>query len=293
MKMGTFIVSAWLAAGALVADARPTIEQAERLLAEGQLARAEEQLRPIVADATVRRNDVELHERALVALGEAVDRAARAAEESAQALLDSGDARPAAAAYERAATIRRGSPYLTLDCLDSFREAETHPAHLHAFLHRVEATLYNEALARAAFAWWLAGDAHAVAAALERPASHPAALERDPVDDLTVRRLAFSARLAELGATLFRQSQFDAASRAYDAAKSERLATLRGKPDDEWARQQLNCALAEYNARRPARAAELLRELQRTMPYYRPEMVERELADALAAAAPRSRQEPR
>ena len=281
--MGTFIVSTWVVAGALVADASSTIEQAERLLAEGRLAQAEEQLRPVVADAAVRRQDAELHERALVALGEAVDREARSAEDSARALLDGGDPRRAASAYEQAANIRRGSPYLTLDCLAPFPASNEKPSHLHTFLHRVEATLYNETLARAAFAWWLAGDEAATAAVLDFPASHPAVLEPDPVDDLTVRRLAYSARLAELGAALFRQNEFDPASRAYAAAKYERLAALRGKADDEWARQQLNCALAEYNARRPAQAAELLRELQRTLPRYRPEMVAQELADALRA----------
>ena len=283
--MGTFIFSSWVVAGALVANASSTIKQAERLLAEGQLAQAEEQLRPVVEDAAVRRQDAELHERALVALGEAVDREARSAEDSARALLDGGDPRRAASAYEQAASIRRGSPYLTLDCLAPFAAAGENPSHLHAFLHRVEATLYNETLARAAFAWWLAGDEAATAAVLDLPASHPAVLEPDPVDDLAVRRLAYSARLAELGAALFRQNEFDPASRAYAAAKSERLAALRGKADDEWAREQLNCALAEFNARRPARAAELLRELQRTLPRYRPEMVAQELDDALRATA--------
>jgi hypothetical protein len=283
--MGTFIVSTWVVAGALVADASSTIEQAERLLAEGRLAQAEEQLRPVVADAAVRRQDAELHERALVALGEAVDREARSAEDSARALLDGGDPRRAASAYEQAANIRRRSPYLTLDCLAAFPASNENPSHLHAFLHRVEATLYNETLARAAFAWWLAGDEAANAAVLDLPASHPAVLEPDPVDDLAVRRLAYSARLAELGAALFRQNEFDPASRAYAAAKSERLAALRGKADDEWAREQLNCALAEFNARRPARAVELLRELQRTLPRYRPEMVAQELEDALRATA--------
>ena len=266
-------------------SAAERLGEAERLLASGRAAAAAELLRPIVDDADLRKSDPDLHERALVRLGRIVDSQARQAEQHGRALIDAGDPRRAAAEYERAAALRGESPYLTLACLSPGLPSGEPEAHLHLFLHRVEATLYNDALAGAAFGWWLAGEAEAAEATLGRPGSRPAVPYPDPVDDLRARRLAYSSRLAERAAKLFERLQWDPAARTLAAAKAARLVALGGAPDDEWGRQQLNQAFAEYNARRPAAAAELLRELQRRLPGFRPEHVAAELADATRLAA--------
>ncbi len=188
-------------------------------------------------------------ERDLFDEARAVDAACGRIEESAELVLPSGNFRDAADRFAELVACRLDSPVL---------EVQGTRGPVWAFLYQVESALYDRAVAGRAYALLRSG----------REAEAEDCLRRDnttigPLGErISKRRLYFSARVAELASGLFEQERWREAADAYALGRRQRLAALADEYDAEAARQQVNQALAEFNAGRVEVAVRLLEQLQ-------------------------------